>query len=98
MARAESLMIGRLSRLPLMLVAILLAASAAAAASTARTEAGAVVGVEQGPAAVYRAIPYAAPPLGPLRWKPPRPARRWRGERLAASAGPACPQGILPSG
>jgi para-nitrobenzyl esterase len=81
-------------------VGLLLAALAggALAAPRARTDSGVVVGRESGPAAVFMAIPYAAPPMGPLRWKPPKPASAWRGERSATQAGPACPQLILPGG
>jgi para-nitrobenzyl esterase len=41
---------------------------------------------------VFKGVPYAAPPTGELRWKPPEPARVWRGPRAADSFGPACPQ------
>jgi para-nitrobenzyl esterase len=70
----------------------------AADAPRAKVESGVVVGVQAGPAEVFRAIPYAAPPVGPLRWKPPAPALAWVGERDAAAPGPACPQPILPGG
>jgi para-nitrobenzyl esterase len=40
----------------------------------------------------YLGIPYAAPPLGPLRWRPPRPAPKWEGVREATHYAPACPQ------
>src|SRR5437868_2199486 len=42
---------------------------------------------------VFRGIPYAAPPLGDLRWKPPQPAARWRGVRPADRLGQNCMQG-----
>ncbi len=41
---------------------------------------------------VYRGIPYAAPPVGDLRWRPPRPAESWDGVRPATEFGPMCPQ------
>ena len=41
---------------------------------------------------VFRGIPYAAPPIGPLRWKPPQPAARWTGVRPANQVGHNCMQ------
>jgi para-nitrobenzyl esterase len=74
----------------------LLAASAAWSQPQATTETGVVAGIEVGPAAVYHAIPYAAPPVGPLRWLPPAPPSPWSGARAADKPGPACPQIVTP--
>jgi para-nitrobenzyl esterase len=41
----------------------------------------------------FLGVPYAAPPVGALRWKPPAPAVKWSGQRDATKAGAACPQG-----
>jgi para-nitrobenzyl esterase len=41
---------------------------------------------------VFRGIPYAAPPVGPLRWQPPQPPRSWRGVRDAKALGHNCIQ------
>ncbi len=41
---------------------------------------------------LFRGIPYAAPPIGPLRWKPPQPVRRWTRARDATTSAPSCPQ------
>ncbi len=41
-------------------------------------------------------IPYAAPPVGPLRWRAPRPPPRWRGRRETLAFGPQCPQIVNP--
>lgn len=41
---------------------------------------------------VYRSIPYAAPPVGELRWKPPQPVAAWPGIREATVYGNMCPQ------
>jgi len=40
----------------------------------------------------YLAIPYAAAPVGELRWRPPQPAQPWQGVRNAKEPGHACPQ------
>ncbi|VEN39904.1 unnamed protein product, partial [Callosobruchus maculatus] len=44
------------------------------------------------PVEVFRGVPYAAPPVGPLRFRPPHAPVRWPGTRLADTFGPACPQ------
>ncbi len=41
---------------------------------------------------VYKGIPYAAPPVGPLRWKPPQPAKPWSGILVARNFPANCPQ------
>jgi len=41
---------------------------------------------------VWRGIPYAAPPIGPLRWRGPQDPRRWQGVREATAFGARCPQ------
>lgn len=41
---------------------------------------------------VFRGVPYARPPIGPLRWQPPQPPRPWAGERDADAFAPLCPQ------
>ena len=45
---------------------------------------------------VYKGIPYAAPPVGPLRWKAPQPVIPWAGVRVCTQYGPPCPQRKLP--
>jgi enterochelin esterase family protein len=52
-----------------------------------RTESGLVQGVAEQDLAVYRGIPYAAPPVGDLRWRAPAPAPRWEGVRPAEAFG-----------
>src|ERR1700758_4963943 len=42
---------------------------------------------------VFKGIPYAAPPVGDLRWKVPQPAAKWEGVRKADQFGPVCMQG-----
>lgn len=40
----------------------------------------------------FKGIPYAAPPIGPLRWREPQPAKNWAGVREAKQFGPRCMQ------
>jgi para-nitrobenzyl esterase len=59
---------------------------------TVHTPAGALRGERVGNVERFLGIPYAAPPVGELRWAPPVPAEPWDGERDATSPGPAPPQ------
>ncbi|KQY91330.1 carboxylesterase/lipase family protein [Brevundimonas sp. Root1423] len=54
--------------------------------------AGAVRGRAVGDVLAFKGVPYAAPPVGPNRWRPPISAPRWSGVRDAADFGPACIQ------
>lgn len=54
------------------------------------TAAGAVEGMTEGSLRVFKGIPYAAPPVGAARWKPPEPAPHWSDVRAAKEFGPAC--------
>ncbi len=53
---------------------------------------GQVVGETSGDLAIFRGIPFAVPPVGDLRWKPPRPVQAWSGVRRCTEFGPSCPQ------
>ena len=60
-------------------------------------ETGDVEGVLDGfDLAVYKAIPYAAPPVGDLRWRAPQPAKAWEGIRVCDTFGPVPPQPTRP--
>jgi len=52
--------------------------------------AGKVQGEASGDLSVFKGIPYARPPTGSWRWKPPQPASVWKGMRDARTFGPAC--------
>jgi para-nitrobenzyl esterase len=58
-------------------------------APRARTGCGLLAGSWDGAVAVFRGIPYAAPPVGAARWQPPQPPRPWEGTRQATEFGPA---------
>ncbi len=56
------------------------------------TASGTVIGqIEEGIAA-YKGIPFAAPPVGALRWRPPQPVPGWSDALVADRFGPSCPQ------
>jgi len=58
-------------------------------------DSGVIEGVPFGSAkdeVMFLGIPYAAPPIGERRWKPPQPLAKWQGTRKANSYGAACPE------
>jgi para-nitrobenzyl esterase len=63
-----------------------------APAGAVMTESGAVTGGAKGGITVFRGVPFAAPPTGALRFRPPAPAAPWSGARSVTSFGPVCPQ------
>jgi para-nitrobenzyl esterase len=58
-----------------------------------KTMAGVVRGAKEQAIAVFRGVPYAAAPVGDLRFSPPQPAAPWEGVRDATKDGPIAPQG-----
>jgi para-nitrobenzyl esterase len=67
--------------------------ASAGLADTAKTANGTVSGAVEDGIAVYRGIPFAASPIGNLRWRPPQPAAKWSGVRPAEKFAPPCVQG-----
>ena len=63
-----------------------------------RVDGGVVAGVDANGVRVFKGIPYAAAPIGNLRWKPPRPVIPWHGVRDASAFGAECPQTPYPAG
>lgn len=68
-------------------------ASFAQLPQSVRIESGLVQGVAEPGLAVFKGIPFAAPPIGALRWRPPSPALPWQGVRVADKFGPDPYQG-----
>jgi len=58
-----------------------------------RTKAGELRGTYENGIAVFRGVPYAAAPIGELRFSPPQPTPPWQGVRDATQDGPVAPQG-----
>ena len=56
------------------------------------TDAGPVLGTFEDDVHVFRGVPYAQPPVGELRWRPPQPPTPWTEPRTCDAFGPACPQ------
>jgi len=63
-----------------------------AQAAPVMTGDGALAGRRQEGVDVYRGVPFALPPLGTWRWRPPQPVPAWRGVRDAGEFAPACMQ------
>jgi para-nitrobenzyl esterase len=70
-----------------------LALCGASSGPLVKTQSGIVEGKDDGAVHAFLGIPYAAPPVGKLRWKPPLPAAKWKGVRKATEFGPHCMQG-----
>jgi para-nitrobenzyl esterase len=93
---------------PLTFVLMVLSAGCAAAWAKSpaqdlvvRTATGSVAGSGGGGAILaFKGIPYAAPPIGPLRWRPPQPPAAWTGVRDATHFGDDCMQTpyVIPTG
>jgi para-nitrobenzyl esterase len=61
-----------------------------------RIESGVIKGALNADIVAFKGIPYAAPPVGDLRWRAPRTAHEWQGELKADHYGPLCMQTINP--
>jgi len=82
----------------LSLAACFLSAALAQPMPTVNVTGGAVRGYLAAPGAVFKAIPFAEPPVGALRWREPQPVKPWRGVRDATRYAAACVQNPLGTG
>src|SRR5580658_8406180 len=75
------------------LIAALFAINTAGAQiKSAAVTGGQLDGVISDGIAAYKGVPFAAPPVGDLRWRAPRPVVAWDGIRKADTYGPSCKQ------
>ncbi len=88
----------RMNRIFLVLMVVLLIGSQTVASADAalpdviRIDSGPVTGISEDDVRTFLGIPYAASPVGELRWKPPEAAASWTTVRSTTAFGPACPQ------
>jgi para-nitrobenzyl esterase len=75
-----------------LLAAALGVVAGAASAQQVAVDTGLLAGTTTGGVAAYKGIPFAVPPVGPLRWRPPQPAASWAGVRDASAYGHSCLQ------
>ncbi|MGC4029778.1 MAG: carboxylesterase family protein [Steroidobacteraceae bacterium] len=69
-----------------------------AAAQVATVAEGALSGMQERDVSVFYGVPFAAPPVGALRWAAPQPAVAWQGPRAANRLPASCPQVLMPDG
>ena len=79
----------------LIFVPAVLSSSPLIAADQVTTDAGVVEGTTQSHIHIYKGIPFAAPPIGSLRWKEPQPVASWKGTLAATKFGARCMQGPI---
>src|SRR3546814_17189816 len=70
--------------------------AAAETAPAATIAQGRLAGARTGDVERFLDLPFAAAPVGALRWRSPQAPPRWRGVRYAPKLGPACPPTVLP--
>ena len=87
-------MIGRLwsSAKPVLALLVALPMACLAQVPMAATASGPLQGLNANGIDVFRGIPFAAPPVGALRWRAPQPAETWTEVKQATTAGPSCMQ------
>ena len=88
-----------MKKLSLLAAIVSLACAVSAQPAPVKTEFGLVQGTIEDGLTVYKGIPFAAPPVGNLRWKAPQPAAKWEGVKQTTQFAPGPIQGgNIPSG
>jgi para-nitrobenzyl esterase len=86
-----------MKKAPLVAIFAILAAGfcLAQAPAPVKVEGGLVQGAVEDGLTVYRGVPFAAPPVGNLRWRAPQPVMKWDGVKETVKFAPACVQGMM---
>jgi para-nitrobenzyl esterase len=92
MFRPRATVLGSVLGALLLTLTLAVPATAGSDPSVVVTDKGAVRGTVSEHGRVFHAIPFAAPPVGALRWRAPQPAAAWGGVRDGTAAGPECAQ------
>ncbi|MEQ8735605.1 MAG: carboxylesterase family protein [Rhodospirillaceae bacterium] len=83
--------------LTLLTLLTLMVLCAGAQSHPVMTDTGYVSGLDEGMARVFKGVPFAAPPVGDLRWRAPQAVNTWTGVKTADRFSPICPQqGLYP--
>src|SRR5207237_359383 len=81
----------------LVILTSILSTSARSGNGDVRVDGGLISGALVDGVRVFKGVPFAAPPIGDLRWKEPKPVVAWSGVRKCDVFGPACPQSPYPA-
>src|SRR6185312_3532015 len=78
-------------------IAVALSGFALAANESVKVDGGLISGITVDGVRTFKGVPFAAPPVGELRWKAPQPVVTWEGVRKCEGFGPECPQAPYPA-
>ncbi len=82
--------------IPALVLALVAGQSPAQSGPAVWIDQGGLIGLTEEGIHKFRNIPFAAPPVGELRWRPAQPALGWEGARDATTFGNVCPQSLIP--